>query len=631
MAAVTLLGTATFTTASGTKTVTATPAVGDLIVIVVANTGSTSSVNPTDNNSSGTYTLINSAVKATSADTMRVYVRTALITSATSTVFTHAPGTTSGGGLAVFKITGMTRTGSSAVRGSGIQSNQGAATTPAPVLSSTPRTTNAILTAVFNATNPAGTTIPSTYTDRGNLGYNTPATGLRLASKDSGVTNATITWGGTSASAFASLAIELDASTIHDTTGTLSAGEATIAGSAAHIAIHGTTGALTGPGSTVVGSAARTRAHDTTGTLSAGEATIAGSAARSGGVVTHDTTGTLTGPGTTVAGSAARTRVHDTTGTVSAGSATVTGSAARTRAHDTTGILSAGSASISGAAARTRQHPSTGALTGPGTTVTGSAARTRVHTTTGALTGPGTTVTGAAARTRVHDTSGALAGPGAVISGAVERIRIHTSTGDIVASEAIVTGNAARTGPTVTHPSSGDLVGPGAIVTGAANRIPNHQTSGDLVGPGATVAGAATRFRVHETSGALTGPGSSVSGAASLLHTVNLCMTLSQAQRLYEIYLLHGLKVGTPLVVGPTARSAGALEQTVVDAGSSTTIQTISGADVVDIDVGVMVDELAALHGLNGTSLTVTATTRDAGAISQTLTTAGNVTTVERA
>ena len=72
MATVTLLGTATFNTTSGTKTVTATPAVNDLIVIVTANTGSTTTTAaPTDNNSSGTYTVVNTAVKATSADTMQ--------------------------------------------------------------------------------------------------------------------------------------------------------------------------------------------------------------------------------------------------------------------------------------------------------------------------------------------------------------------------------------------------------------------------------------------------------------------------------------------------------------------------------------------------------------------------------
>src|SRR5262245_7809752 len=130
MAAVTLLGTQTFDTNSGTKTVTATPAVGDLIVLVTAHTGNTSSNAPTDNNSDGlgTYPLVETAVKASSADTMRFWIRDALIGSASSTVFTHAPGTSTGGGLGVLKVTGMTRAGAAAELKSGILSNQTAAT-----------------------------------------------------------------------------------------------------------------------------------------------------------------------------------------------------------------------------------------------------------------------------------------------------------------------------------------------------------------------------------------------------------------------------------------------------------------------------------------------------------------------
>jgi hypothetical protein len=64
VAAVTLLG-SLFDTTSGTHTVTATPAVGDLIVIITAATGSTVQQPPTDDNSSGTYTQLQNALKAT--------------------------------------------------------------------------------------------------------------------------------------------------------------------------------------------------------------------------------------------------------------------------------------------------------------------------------------------------------------------------------------------------------------------------------------------------------------------------------------------------------------------------------------------------------------------------------------
>lgn len=214
MAAVTLLGSATFTTASGTKTVTATPAVGDLIVLVTAHSGNTSSTAPTDDNQSGTYTQVGGgALKASSADVMRFWIRNRLIGSATSTVFTHACGTSSGGGVAVLKVTGMTRTGSAASLQTAKQENQGAAT-PAPVFGASVLTGNAVIGAVFNATNPATMTARSSpaYTERADAGYNTPATGLEVMSINSGETGTTMTWGSASGSAFASMVLELDTS-----------------------------------------------------------------------------------------------------------------------------------------------------------------------------------------------------------------------------------------------------------------------------------------------------------------------------------------------------------------------------------------------------------------------------------
>lgn len=208
---VTLLGTATFNTSSGSKTVTATPAVGDLIVIVTAHSGNTSSVTPTDDNSSGTYTTILSALKNASADKMMIHIRDSLIGAANSTVFTHAPGTSTGGGLAVFKVTGMQKTGATAARQSAKQENQAAAT-PAPVFGSAPLSVNAIIGAIFNATNVAGMTPRTNFTERCDVGYNTPASGLETMSRDSGETATTQTWGSASASAFASAVVELDSS-----------------------------------------------------------------------------------------------------------------------------------------------------------------------------------------------------------------------------------------------------------------------------------------------------------------------------------------------------------------------------------------------------------------------------------
>lgn len=207
MAAVTLLG-QLFNTNSGTQTVTATPAVNDLIVIVTAHTGNTSAAAPTDDQS-GTYTEITSAVKATSADTMRVFIRTALIPSAVSTVFTHAPGTSTGGGLVVLKVTGMSKTGATAARQSAKQDNTAAAT-PAPTFASACLTGNAVIGAVFSST--AAMNPPTNYTEQSDSNYLTPTTGLETVSRDSGETGTTITWGSATTTEFGSLVVELDTS-----------------------------------------------------------------------------------------------------------------------------------------------------------------------------------------------------------------------------------------------------------------------------------------------------------------------------------------------------------------------------------------------------------------------------------
>lgn len=214
MSALTLLGSSTFNTTSGSKGVTATPAVGDLPVIIAAHTGNTSTAAPTDNNADGlgTYSLINTAVKASSADTMKAWVRDAPIGSATSTTFTSNPGTSSGGGLAVIKATGMSRKSVAAILQSAIQSNQASGGTPTPVLGAAAQTYNALIAAVFNATNPATMTPRGTpaWTERVDVGYNTPTTGLEVMTIDSGETGTSIAWGSTSGSAFASIVIELD-------------------------------------------------------------------------------------------------------------------------------------------------------------------------------------------------------------------------------------------------------------------------------------------------------------------------------------------------------------------------------------------------------------------------------------
>lgn len=107
-----------------------------------------------------------------------------------------------------------------------------------------------------------------------------------------------------------------------------------------------------------------------------------------------------------------------------------------------------------------------------------------------------------------------------------------------------------------------------------------------------------------------------------------ILITGAQALLLRKLHALHGL-APEPLVVGPAYRRTGDIEQTVTDASGTVTVETTAGNDTFSGSPGLMIEELAALHGLT-TPVAVTPTTRTSGTISQTFTTVGGVVTVAR-
>lgn len=223
-AAVSLLG-STINTTAGAKTVTATPAVGDLIVIVLqaskATAASLTFSAPTDNNSSGTYTQVGTgSFYCTDNSTFRVYgavyVRDNLIASASSTIFTMpAPVTDDGGGLAVLKITGMSKAGSSAIRQVKADYVNTASTLDAStgLWTSARLTTNPTIGVVVNSANPAAMTPTPGFTELLDTGYATPTTGIEIQSRDSGDTGNSMVWT-RAASYWACIGVELDATNL---------------------------------------------------------------------------------------------------------------------------------------------------------------------------------------------------------------------------------------------------------------------------------------------------------------------------------------------------------------------------------------------------------------------------------
>lgn len=205
-------------TNAGNKTVTATPAVNDLIVVFAHTTnaaGPTTAVSDNNSDGLGTYTQIGSAAtESGNGKNLQCWIRNSLVGSASSTIFTATQSGSSGGGLNVFRVSGMTKTGSNAALQNAAQSSGAAAATPAPAFGATPQSGNPVLGGVKNGSNPAGMTPRSGYTEAPtpDTGYNTPAAGHEAMFRDSGETSATITWGGASATVFCAKIVELDSS-----------------------------------------------------------------------------------------------------------------------------------------------------------------------------------------------------------------------------------------------------------------------------------------------------------------------------------------------------------------------------------------------------------------------------------
>lgn len=194
-----------------------TPALDDLLIVFVTKEGSVAMDGADLTSSIGgfTFTLVRTELYAASSAIFGVFVSDNLVTSATSQTVTIGSGTDNGLGsiISVYSVSGMTRSGAVAIRQQGGQSNGTTGTTPAPAFAGAALTTNCCIGAVANSTNPATLTAPASWSESQDVGYSTGAVnGMETAFRNSGETGTTITWGGTSPSAFASLIIELDAS-----------------------------------------------------------------------------------------------------------------------------------------------------------------------------------------------------------------------------------------------------------------------------------------------------------------------------------------------------------------------------------------------------------------------------------
>lgn len=326
---------ASTTNSANVSSASFTPAANDLLVAIAFFTGNTAAITISDSQGGATWVEITSALKNASADRIRVFVRSAKVAASAMTVTSTRTGTTTGGGLVVLRVSGMSRNGAAAVRQSARQENQAGGATPAPSFLAACLTANPTIVAVFNGTNPAGITPNASWSERADTGYGTPNTGIEVATRDSGFTGTTITGSNTSASAWCSIALELDTSAVPVTgTGAVTDAVDVVAGEGSSVAPATTgSGAVTdavdtvaGAGKVVVkGAAASTDAVDTV--AAAGAAVVKGAAAVSDDVDVAAAVGVLP-----TRGAAAATDGGDVAS--AAGTAVVAGAGSPTDAAD---------------------------------------------------------------------------------------------------------------------------------------------------------------------------------------------------------------------------------------------------------------------------------------------------------
>jgi len=211
----------TWNTNAGNKTVTATPAVDDLIVVVhgISTWASGDNSVITDNNpgGAGTYERLGTATAPLSTGggtscALWISVRTALITSADSTVFTATNTGDTGGGLTVLRFSGMTRTGLAAIRQFKGESSQ--TENPPTITFNVPLLTgNPVILAVMGEDNVASVTPPAGFSEADDTGWNVPTTGIEVCWADSGNATSELAWSGGSLTDHNEGGIELDTST----------------------------------------------------------------------------------------------------------------------------------------------------------------------------------------------------------------------------------------------------------------------------------------------------------------------------------------------------------------------------------------------------------------------------------
>lgn len=359
MATATLgVGTASTSNSANYTSGSFTPAAGDLLVVFVVATATAADGSMTNSGTDLGWSIARTETKAASADKLWMFVADTLVpaSAATTVTFSCTGDNATGAVVTVVRVAGMQRSGLSAILQVDGLSDQASAV-PSLSFASSVLTENPTLGFIAEATNPAGLTPPTGWTELSDTGFNTPTTGSEVVSRDSGFTGTTITWGNTTGSVWGGIIAELDTSAqpitvtgsptlddvaasgagspVADASGAVALGDVAIAASGTQpVSTVGATAAITLDD--VAASGAGTLIAEASGAVAFADAAVSAAARQ-----VHLATGATTLDA--VSASAVATLTEQASGAVSLDSATVAAAGAPTAATiEASGALALG-------------------------------------------------------------------------------------------------------------------------------------------------------------------------------------------------------------------------------------------------------------------------------------------------
>ena len=219
MAAVTHLTTSSQTTNSTNyNSGSFTPAASSILFAFVAASGTVAATPYLEASTQDwkRFTLVTSAQWGGGVNSLYAYISNGAVSTASAMALTWdcSQDAATGAIIQIAQVTGMSRTGLSAIRQFAVQQNNAASTTPVCTWSVSSLTLNACIAAVAASSSLPGISPMTNWTEQAETGYATPLAGLEYMTRDSGNVSTTVSTALPVSSVNCMIALELNTSTI---------------------------------------------------------------------------------------------------------------------------------------------------------------------------------------------------------------------------------------------------------------------------------------------------------------------------------------------------------------------------------------------------------------------------------